>query len=205
MGNYALAEDVAADVGITDPTSYASVDAAIDAAEAQIDVYCGRRFWQDSAVVIREFYGCGNEVDLLDQPGDVAVEISTTTGLIVKTDTGGDGSFATTLTINTNFLLLPRNAAADSRPYSCLTYLDNYWPTPSNGRAGVQITAKFGWATIPEQVKRAARIQAVLLWKSKDTPFGAAQLGDTAVLFQRAAIHPTARELLAGFRTHLVG
>src|SRR5436189_6013735 len=113
---------VASQLGIPDSDEDVLLAAAVDAASRQVDSYCGRRFWQDSAVVAREFFPTSSTcVDLLGQPdGSPATEISTATGLIVKTDSGDNGGFATTLTIGTHFLLHPRDAAADGRPYSAV-------------------------------------------------------------------------------------
>jgi hypothetical protein len=177
---YCNTEQVAAQLGISDTDDDLLIDGAISAASRQIDAFCGRRFYQDSAVATREFYAASNMcLDLLDQPGESpATEISTTTGLIVKTDTGDDGTFATTLTINTDFILLPRNADDDSRPWNEIHLLTTYFPSTSYGRAHCQITAKFGWATIPDEVEKACIIQATQLYKSKDAVFGVAGVNE---------------------------
>ena len=210
--DYCTAAEAATALGINDAADNVRLQICVTAASRQIEGFVGRRFWQDSTVQTREFYADDSRnVDLLDQPGsEPKVEISTTTGLIVKVDSGCDGTFATTLTIDTHFALLPRNAADDSRPYSALYVVggSNYFPVISNGRPGVQITARFGWATTPTEVKQATILQAELLFKSQDAPLGAAELGQSGgVLFQRAAIHPVAKALLvgAGLQRPLVG
>lgn len=210
MADYITAATLAAEVGASNERDQLKLDAAVGAASRQVDHHCGRRFYQDSTVVIREFYPqsaiC---VDLLEQPGtDPKVEISTTSGLIVKIDAAGDGSFGTTLTVNTDFLLLPRNAAADGRPYSELYAVGNYYfPTLCNGRAGVQITARFGWATVPDEVVRATTLQAIYLFKSKDAPLGIAQFGPegAGMRLANAPLHKAAAGLLAGLQRSPIG
>lgn len=157
----------------TDTSDDAKAQRAIDAAARAIDDHCGQRFWQDSSVVDRQFYADGVACCFVD--ADQCAGISTTTGLVVKIDQDGDGTFETTLTINTDFILLPRNAAAEVpvRPYTEVRLVDNYgFPWLSNGRPGVQVSAKFGWPAVPDQVNKACLIVAADLFKSKDAPFG---------------------------------
>lgn len=206
MVDYCTAAELEAYLGIPDGLDGVQTASAVASASRMIEAYCGRRFWQDTAVVAREFYAesalC---VDLLDQ-GGVGNEISTTTGLIVKTDGVGDGTFSTTWTISTDFVLLPRNAAADSQGFNEIRAVGTVaFPQLSNGRAGVQVTAKFGWPTVPVDVKQACLAQAAQVFKSKDAVFGAMALGDSGALFVKAAMNPSAKALLAPFQVPPVG
>ena len=206
MVDYCTAAELEAELGISDSLDGTQTALAVSAASSQIESYCGRRFWQDSTVVVREFYPespvC---VDLLDQ-GGVATEISTTTGLIVKVDGAGDGTFSTTWTISTDFILLPRNAVADESGFHEIRAVNTAaFPNLSNGRAAVQVTAKFGWPAVPVDVKKACLVQAAQLFKSKDAVFGAMALGDSGALFVKAALNPTAKALLAPFQVPPVG
>lgn len=199
MADYATVAELKSELGIGDIADDDEITLAISAASRQVEGFCGRRFWQDAAVVTREFYADSPRcVDLLDQPEEgPSTEISTTTGLIVKIDEDGDGTFETTLTIATDFILLPRNAAADIRGFSEIWLADNFhFPRLSNGRPGVQATAKFGWPAVPDPVKRATLRQAGLLFKSKDAVFGAMALGESTALFLRDTLDKTAKGLL---------
>lgn len=178
------------------------LEAAGDSAARMIDAHCGRPhgFWQDSTVVARSYVvddRCHLDVD----------DISTTTGLIVKVDDNDDGTFETTWTIDTHFVVGPFNAAADSRPYEWITPVSgNAFPFSSYGRPSVQVTAKFGWASVPTDVKKAWLIQAVQLYKSDDAPFGGVALGiDGGVLRLGARLHPIAEGLLARVAKPRVG
>lgn len=205
---YCTPEELAAQVGIYDSDDDPLITAAIAAASRQVDSYCGRRFWQDETVVVREVYPSGTTcVDLLDQPGEApASEISTVTGLIVKTDTGDDGTFATTLTISTDFLLLPRNAVAEGIAFSEIrTVGTGVFPRSSTGRATVQVTAKFGWPSVPANVSQATLVQATQLYKAKDAVFGAAALGEQGAMYVRAALNPIAKALLQQHQVVPVG
>ena len=208
MADYCTAAELRNELGIGDTGDDLKIATAITAASREIDGHCGRSFWQDTTVAIREFFAASTScVDLLDQPGEQpAREISTVTGLIVKTDTAGDGTFATTLTINTDFLLYPRNAAADGWPFSELYAINGGLPGSSNGRAGVQITAKFGFPSVPEDVEKACLIQAAQLFKAKDAAFGVASFGDAGALrVGTRRMNPVAAGLLERFQIVPVG
>lgn len=169
------------------------VELSISAASRNIERHTGRRFWQDGSVVVREYHA--------DDAGLVYVDdISTTTGLIVKTDTAGTGTFATTLTINTDFLLYPLNAGDDTpaRPWTTIRIAggSGYWFPTDADRPGVQVTAKFGWAAVPDEVKLACVFQAQMLYASKDARGGV--WGDSGLRVSRF-MHPQAEELLTDF------
>ena len=193
---YTTIDAVRAELRINDFGSDDLMDMAINAASRQIDAECGRFFYQDTAVVDRTYYA--------DSYSDVEVDdISTTTGLIVKVDNDDDGTFETTLTISTNFILLPTNAAAQYpvQPYTCIRLVDyatSSFPMWSSGRPGVQVTAKFGWPAVPEDIEKACRIQAVQLYKSSDAVFGGLSF-DAGILRVREGLNPMAAALVARY------
>lgn len=199
----------ASDLSIVSQANMSRAEDAITAASRQIDDWCSRRFWADQTAVAREVYADYDDQSmlcLLDQPvSGPRSEISSVTSLVVKTDEGGDGTFETTLTINTDFLLLPRNAAADSRPFDTIVRIDNYWPRYSQ-RAGVEVTALWGWPEIPAAVTQACGLQAALIYKSTDSPLGFTSFGQEAGATVRAIpLHGAAKGLLAPYRLPPVG
>lgn len=185
--------------GITDHSSDAVLEGALAAASRKVDGLCGWRFWQDGSVVAREFratdYDC---VEIRDG-------ISTTTGLIVKVDDDGDGAFETELTITTDYILWPFNAADDvpAWPYTEIFFVGRNAPIHSTGRPGIQVTAKFGWPAVPDDVKRATLLIAQDLWKAKDAPFGIAGANDFGVL--RVRPNMEAMSLLAVYERASIG
>lgn len=185
-----------------DTSDDSMIELAVEAASRQIDGYCGRRFWQDSTVVTREYHAYSGYCCEVD-------DISTTTGLVVKIDEDADGTFETTLTISTDFVLLPLNAADEApvRPYTELLAADNYqFPRLGNGRPGVQVTAKFGWPAVPDNVEKACIIQAVQLFKAKDAAFGVATFGDVGGGMRvRAGLNPIAQALVDQYAKPAVG
>jgi len=174
------------------------LELAINAASRQIDNHTGRRFWQDASVKTRVYFA--------DDPFTVYTDdISTLTGLIVKVDSADAGDFPSTLTITTNFIMLPANAEDEvpARPYNQIRVVDagvSAFTRSGSGRPGVQVIAKFGWAAVPDDVTRACLIQATQLYKASDAVFGGLQLGiDGSILRVRSSLNPIAEALLEGY------
>ena len=184
-----------------DTADDAMLELSVEAASRQIDGFCGRRFWVDGSVVARDYVAESSKLVEVD-------DISTTTGLIVATDTAGDGTFATTLT-TADYLLFPLNAADEVpvRPYtSVLAVGTASLPCLSSGRPGVRITAKFGWPAVPDNVEKACLTQAWQLYKAKDAPFGIATFGDMGGgLRVSGALNPIARALVDQYAKPAVG
>lgn len=91
----------------------------------------------------------------------------------VAVDTNGDGTYDTTWTSGTDFILNPDNAATDGFPYTELQLL------PQAGRRfpgylrAVRIVGLFGWATTPGAVTQATAILAGrFLKRARETPYG---------------------------------
>jgi hypothetical protein len=171
---------------------------AVRAASRLVDSYCGRRpraFSRDTAVTTRTFPASSSREVFITEG------ISTATGLIVKTDEAATGAFATTLTVDTDFLLRPSNALADGWPYTEIWLADNYaFPILSNGRHGVQITARFGWPAVPDDVSEAALIVAHRLFKRKETSNGVVGFDGQGVTVRLSSTDPDAAALLAPYR-----
>ena len=91
---YVDKDDVKNRIGLSGTGQDNNIDNAINAASRQIDAICDRRFYVDSAVNIK-YYSPTNGFYLFTD------DIATTTGLIVQLDTTDDGTYDTTLTLNT--------------------------------------------------------------------------------------------------------
>lgn len=147
------------------------LERALNATSRSIDKFCGRRFWQDAAVVAREYRPRDETVVFLD-------DISTETGLVVATDTTGDGSFTTTW-LSTDYQLEPRNAdvvaagsSGDAFAWWQITAIDNETFPVHDHRATLRVTAKFGWSAVPVEVEDACLMKAAKLFRRKDSPDG---------------------------------
>lgn len=205
---YATVAQVKAFINITDVLSDTLLENSSNAASRLIDDFTGwnsHGFWVDSSVVTQSYYAEDSRTVCIDDG------IATATGLIVKTDVNDDGGFATTLTINTNFILQPVNALASfpSRPFTeirLVDYTGTYFPRWGSGRPGVQITAKFGWPAVPDAVYQACLIQAVQEYNSKAASFGVLPIGDSGFGTRVGrGLHPMAESLLEGVSRPRVG
>lgn len=194
---------------ITDMVDPTKLEASIAAASRQIDAYCGRFFYVNGSVVDRQFYADHPRWVDLSRPGVEGADISSTTGLVVRVDVNGDGTYAQTLTITTDYIVLPANAADEvpARPYTEIqlvttasAYFINFYNRP-----GVQITAKFGWPAVPDDITKACLIQTGQLYKAKDAPFGVATFGDMGGLRVGSSMNPIARGLCDPYRKSSFG
>lgn len=183
---------------ITDDDDNAGLELAIESASRLIDNHCDRQFYQDGSATARVFVARSPHLVHVD-------DISTTVGLVVKTDTSGDGTFDTTWT-SSDYQLEPLNGRREgvAWPYDALRAVGSYdfpvYGTNNNSEALVQVTAQWGWASVPTAVKQACVIQAVSLFKAKDAPLGVAGFGDLGGVRVSSYLHPQAKMLLAPYR-----
>lgn len=175
------------------------VEAAILAASRAVDKHCDRRFWADTGTLnVRYYTPLSASVCRID-------DLTTLTSL--KVDQGGDGTFEETWTNNTDFVLQPLNAAADSWPWTRVEV------NPSSTRyfpAGylrtVEVTGTFGWTAVPPAVKQATSIMAhTLVKRSREAPFSVVGVGLDNAAVRIPQNDPHVRMLLAPFVRHSIG
>jgi hypothetical protein len=145
---------------------------ALRSASRAVDNHCARRFWLDPTATSRTYRPIDRWCAWVD-------DIGSTTGLVVKTDTAGNGTWATTLAVGTDFQLEPLNAAANGGAYAWwkVVAIGNPFPGPAGyggQRPTVQVTARHGWSTVPDPVREATLLKAARLYRRKDAPFGVA-------------------------------
>lgn len=190
---------------------------AIAAASRAIDTHCNRKFGQDDAPVARRYSWDGSYLEMatpgyrrgasgsLNTPGGGAGlaalevnDISTSVGLVVKTDGDGEGTYETTLAA-ADYRLWPLNAAADGEPWTRIV-LSQSGSLPW-AAAGVEVTAKFGWPAIPADVAQACLLQANRLCGRRDSWSGVAgspEMGNELRLLSK--LDPDLGPLLSGRR-----
>lgn len=188
--NYITQEELKAALTMSN-TSYADADIprSIAAASRAVDDYCGRRFYLDTADVARTFHLDASIIAIDDLSSVVSVKAATAAGSFTQTGASG-----------VDYLLQPLNAPADQRPYTLLRAL-TWWPRfrcTSGLYANVQITGKWGWSVIPEQVPQATIILATkLLIRTRQAPFGIVTAGgDVGVAMRIARNDPDVCTLL---------
>lgn len=136
------------------------------AASRAVDYYCNRRFWADTDVSARKFDIARDDKAKVD-------DFHTTDGLIIAVDTNDSGTFDQTWS-TTDYELRPLNgivAGLEGFPYNEIRATTRGFPC-GGVRARLQVTAKWGWATVPDQVVNACLIWAAWLYKRKDTVEG---------------------------------
>jgi hypothetical protein len=179
-------------LGIPDATSSENtpIDNAIAAAEAEIDSICGRTFEVPSGATARTYVPFDDTTLYVD-------DLAQTTGLIVKTDTSLDGTYDTTLTITTDYVLTGNTA-----PYRVIKRVDgDAYPRDVYGRPTVQVTAFYGYGmAIPDQVKQCALVLAARLYQRRSSPLGF-QAGNVDIGFIRITrTDPEVIALLRGLK-----
>ncbi len=146
------------------------LEASIRVASRAIDEWCRRRFWRDTAVSARTYglldFGDANYVWIDD--------VATLTGVVVKTDDAGTGSYSTTWATTDYALSSPNKYRESARSWNVLHALHNKSFPFFPGQEPIQVTATWGWSQIPEQVREACLLKATNYYKRKDAPWGIA-------------------------------
>lgn len=201
---YATLTVVKAWLGLSTSDQDTNLEQIVPVASRIIDRHCRRRFWLDDAASDRVF--TAEFPDLLFVP-----DIGTTVGVAVKTDTNGDGTFNKTWTDNSRtalgYRLEPVNALApdesvEDEPYTRIVALSGAFPLT---KYAVQVTAKYGWPAVPEDIETATIMIAARLWKRKDAILGVAGGLDVGFMELKHRMDPDIKRLIDPFRTLSVG
>ena len=159
---YCTNAELRAQLNIQDPDS--RLDAIIEATSRAIDQWCGQFFYDSGSATARVFKAT-DEDELSVHP------FSTTTGLVVKTDTGNSGTFDNTWTVTTDYVAAPESgydSAGLAVPYDTILAVGSRCFPTWDDRARVQVTARWGWSTVPAAVKEACIIKAARLYRRRD-------------------------------------
>ncbi|MEU6491090.1 hypothetical protein ABZ890_11935 [Streptomyces sp. NPDC046984] len=162
---YASLEDVKDPLKITDSVRDTTIARNLAAASRSIDKTCGRRFWLDPAPVARIINPKGRTT--LDQDGShlLTADIGDVEDLGVAV-----GRSPAWSDITAQVEAEPTDALQDLRPVTSLLLLGGSWP--AGGGTRVQITARWGWPAVPDEVREATALLASRLFKRKDSPEG---------------------------------
>jgi hypothetical protein len=191
--SYATLSEFKAAVGITDTVDDSALQAVLDATDTLIDLHCDRKTGFGTASETRYYTAEDYEYVLTDDL------VSVTT---LQTDDDANGTYETTWTSGTDYVLAPRNAALDGFPY---TEIDTSvtWPRnfPKDVYLGVRVVGVFGFPSVPAAVKQAEIIQAGAVWNSRTAPFGVIGSADLGgILRMSRALHPEAALILEPYR-----
>ena len=185
-------------LSISDTSDDGILETMVESASRSIDRIANRRFYLDTNATSRQYRAYNDVFAYVD-------DIGTTSSLVVAMDEDGDGTFETTLTLNTDFILDPLTAPSLGRPYTQLTMVNTTYTWPifpglfSNGlRPGVQVTARWGWPSVPDDIEMACQILTADLYKRKDSPGGVLGLGDLGAI----RMSPLGRDVTAMVRAY---
>lgn len=165
--DYTNLATVKADLDILDTNDDTAIARSITAASRAIDRFTGTTFYP--VIEARQF--CTRHVH------EVWVDrFTSVTGLVVAT--GVNGVFTQVIA---DVIPWPYNAPSRGLAYTRIDspeiayQRETYRPT-------VQVTASWGWETVPDDVERACRIKAAHLYRRKDSPDGTAGTGEFGVV-----------------------
>jgi hypothetical protein len=195
---YATLTEIKNYMSISDNTDNDLLENLVESASRSIDRIANRRFYLDATASARLYRAYSNIFVYVD-------DIGTTSNLVVAVDENGNGTYSKTLTLNTDYILDPLTSPSLNRPYTQLTMVSNTesWPIfpgiTSNGlRPGVQVTARWGWPSVPDDLNMACLILTADLYKRKDAPGGILGLGDLGVV----RMSPIGRDVTAMVRAY---
>lgn len=170
--DYATSADLKSALSLTGETfADAEIALALTAASRGIEQSTNRRFWVDAVDAQRYYTPEAADVLFID-------DLVTLTTLEISSN--GNNVFDQTWVVNTEFTLEPLNAAGEdpARPFTIirpnLLGPRFFWPYPRS----VRVTGKFGWPTVPSQIKEATiMLAAKLLRRVREAPFGVVAFG----------------------------
>lgn len=179
-------------LGITDSIDDTLLEQIVESASRSIDRIANRYFYLD-ATATQHFYRTTDAYSL------IVDDIGSLTSLVITLDTGGTGTFSTSVTINTDFLMEPLNSADKGRPFTNITMVGaQLFPYPLNLRPGISVVAKWGWPTVPDDITQATLILGADLYKRKDSVGGVLGLSELGAI----RMSPLGRDISAMVRAY---
>lgn len=166
--------------------TYADADLtqSITAASRAIDQYCDRFFYKDTSDATRKYTPIASDFVYIDDLSATPTSVT---------------SQGTALTAGTDYALASANGALDGEPYERLVSLAVNFArfVPDS----LVVVGKFGWPTIPSQVKTATTILATrLLRRAREAAFGVIGVGFEGIAVRIVAVDPDLRLLLGPLR-----
>jgi hypothetical protein len=184
-------------IGVGDTLDDDLIDNCVGAASRLIDGYCNRRFWQTGTAETRVYQAEDSFYCSID---DIAG-----TALTLRSSTQADGTFDLTWKVS-DYQLEPLNGNLDGLTWSydkIRAVGDYLFPTVNANygeQALVQVTAVFGWPSVPEPVTQATIIQASRIFKRYDSPLGVVGFGDLGQIRVSRYLDPDMAQLVEPYR-----
>jgi hypothetical protein len=184
-------------IGTADTIDDDLIDNCVGAASRLIDGYCNRRFWQTGTAEARVYQAEDSFYCSID---DIAG-----TAITLKTSSFADGNFDVTWS-RSDYQLEPLNGNLDGLTwaYDKIRAVGDYLFPTVNANFGeqalVQVTAVFGWPSVPEPVTQATIIQASRIFKRYDSPLGVVGFGDLGQIRVSRYLDPDMAQLVEPYR-----
>jgi hypothetical protein len=184
-------------IGTADTLDDELIDNCAGAASRLIDGYCNRQFWSLGTPTTRVYTA---ENDFYCNIDDIAG-----TAITLRTSGATDGNFDVTWSPS-DWQLEPLNGRLDGLEwaYDKIRAVGDYLFPTVNANYGeqalVQVTAVFGWPSVPEPVTQATIIQASRIFKRYDSPLGVAGFGDLGAIRVSRFLDPDMAQLVEPYR-----
>ena len=194
---YATLAEVKAALRLTDSVDDTLLEGAIEGASRRIDGYCGRWFYKTAPTAIKIY-----PFDYYNIP---VQDIANTTVIVKVSTAGGTPTvYDQTWTQGTDYQLEPLNASLNNEPYNRIVAIGGKtFPiqiTPNI--AYVQVTAEWGWQSVPIDVTQACVLLAIRQFARLNAALGIVGFNDMAI--QVKAVDPDVRDLLNQYRLFAV-
>jgi len=183
-------------IGTADTIDDDLIDNCVGAASRLIDGYCNRRFWSN---------GTATRVYQAEDSFYCSIDDIAGTAITLKTSSFADGNFDVTWKAS-DYQLEPLNGNLDGLTWSydkIRAVGDYLFPTVNANygeQALVQVTAVFGWPSVPEPVTQATIIQASRIFKRYDSPLGVVGFGDLGQIRVSRYLDPDMAQLVEPYR-----
>ena len=178
LAEYKAYDTVRGGTSKADVNDDAVIEDLLEQASRYLDGATGRRFWKNTVDETRYYSPTDSSRLYID---DLA-EAPTT----IKSDYGHDRTYSQTLS-SSDYDLEPENAALKGMPYTYLElapFSGEYFATT---RKGVQITGKFGFPSVPDDVKEACLGITQNVYRGRS---GQSSPGDMTVTVAGVVIRP---------------
>lgn len=197
MSLYATTAQIKAALRIPtgDTIDDALISLAGSAASELIDAYCGRVFGTSGSVASTRVFSTHKN-------NHVEVDDMASAPVFVKSATSNNGVFDYQWP-STDYVLLPLNSFIDGLtwPYTAIqTINQKTWYPAVNDEPMIQVSAIWGFPTVPAAVTQACVIQASRIFKRNDSPLGVAGWGDMGVMRVTRQVDADVEVLLAPYR-----
>lgn len=188
---YCTLADVKAALRITDSVDDSLLEVAVESASRLIDGYANRSFYS-AGTATRQYLPSNNY--------EVYTDDFQTSSITLRTYE--DGAFTTWSSADYQLEPLNQNVGGVAVPYYRIRAIgDPYFPMSNVLEYSVELTAVYGWASVPTAIKEATVIQSMRIFKRLESPTGVLGYGtDLGVVRVSGRIDPDVAMLIQPYR-----